>query len=71
LFPKRPVDVFQEGLQGTVIGDDNGKWSTIHVDQVENYVSEVGRQYGTTFKKSGGKIYGAGSKVICVLTWTI
>jgi hypothetical protein len=64
MFPKRPVDVFQKGLQGTVIGDDNGKWSIIRVDEIESYVSEVGRQLGTTFKKSGGKIYGAGSKVI-------
>jgi hypothetical protein len=58
------VDVFQRGFQGPVIGHDNGKWSSVRVEEIENYLDVVSEQFGTFFKKSGGKIYGAGSKVI-------
>jgi hypothetical protein len=61
--PKRPIDVLKYRIQGSVIGQDNGKWSIVQVEDVEKYISEVGQQIGTLFKKTGGKVYGAAAKM--------
>jgi hypothetical protein len=58
------MDIFQNRINGQIAGNDNGKWTVVHLDYVDDYIDNVNKTVGIVFKKTGGKVHGAGARKV-------